>query len=229
MKNKLWHSTTSSVSNKIVENYTVGNDHVIDQKLVGYDIQASIAHAKMLHSIQLLTAKETEDIVESLKDLKQLWEQGNFQLQKDLEDSHTAIEAFLIDKLGDTGKKIHAARSRNDQALVMMRLYLKDSLLSVSKSLQSLVASLQKASENAGNIPMPGYTHMQKAMPTTVREWLMSYAYGFIDAKLFVDSTLQIIDQNPLGSAAGYGISLPINREVTTKLLNFSKTQENSL
>lgn len=229
MSNKLWQTSTAPQLHPIIEAYTVGDDYVFDQKLLGYDIEASKAHAAMLGSTGILSASEVPKLTKALDDLYQLWNSGKFEIQKGQEDGHTAIEAYLIEQLGNTGKKIHTARSRNDQALVMMRLYLKDSLKKASVKTEGLVEVFTKAATKAGKTPMPGYTHMQKAMPTTVASWLLAYADGFADALSLSNSTLQLIDQNPLGSAAGFGISLPIDREHTTKSLGFNKTQDNPM
>ena len=229
MTTKLWQAGANSSLHSVVEAYTVDDDYKLDQELLGYDIQASKAHVLMLKSIDILTSKEAGQLVNALDALHQKWSKGEFVVQKEQEDGHTAIEAYLTEQLGETGKKIHTARSRNDQALVMMRLYLKANLQQVSEASKQLLAVFKEAANKAGKTPMPGYTHMQKAMPTTVASWLTAYADGFADAKQLVDSTLHIIDQNPLGSAAGYGISLPIDREHTTKALNFKKTQDNPL
>ncbi|MDB5182624.1 MAG: argH [Candidatus Saccharibacteria bacterium] len=229
MTNKLWQTAASVQLHPTIENYTVGDDHVLDQKLMGYDITASKAHAQMLESVGLLTMSEANELTDALDTLQKLWEKGEFKIQKHQEDGHTAIEQYLTEKLGDTGKKIHTVRSRNDQALVMMRLYLKDNLQKVGLQISQVATALEKAAIKSGKTPMPGYTHTQKAMPTTVATWLMAYADGFKDAKKLLDSTLEIIDQNPLGSAAGFGSSLPINKAHTTKTLGFSKTQDNPM
>lgn len=229
MSNKLWQTKATVGLHPAVEAYTVGDDYQLDQQLLGYDIAASKAHASMLQSVGLLTATQGSQLVEALDALQQLWLEGGFEVKKEQEDGHTAIETYLVEKLGNTGKKIHAARSRNDQALVMMRLYLKDSLQNASTSATELATALKAAALKAGPTPMPGYTHMQKAMPTTVACWLNSYADGFIDAAQLIDGTLHVVDQNPLGSAAGFGISLPIDRNHTTKALGFKKTQDNPM
>jgi argininosuccinate lyase len=229
MSAKLWQTPSTTGLHPVVEAYTVGGDYLLDQRLLGYDIQASKAHVSMLHSIGILTSNECTKLAKALGALHQKWAKGEFLIQKDHEDGHTAIEAYLVEELGDIGKKIHTARSRNDQALVMMRLYLKDNLWEVRAKTSALSAIFGAASQQVGDTPMPGYTHMQKAMPTTVACWLNSYADAFADAGLLTGSTLKIIDQNPLGSAAGFGISLPIDREHTTKTLGFNKTQENSM
>jgi argininosuccinate lyase len=229
MTNKLWQTSTSTQLHPVVESYTVGNDHMLDQELLGYDITASKAHALMLESVGLLSTFEASELSHALDELKKIWEADEFKIQKHQEDGHTAIEQYLTEQLGDTGKKIHTARSRNDQALVMMRLYLKDQLQKVAVQISQVVAALEKAAKKAGKTPMPGYTHTQKAMPTTVATWLLAYAEGFKDAAQLVTSTLQIIDQNPLGSAAGFGSNLPVNKAHTTKTLGFNKTQDNPM
>lgn len=229
MPAKLWQTNTAGVLHPAVEAYTVGDDYVWDQKLLGYDIRASQSHASMLQAAGILTDSECSELLSALDALYQLWAEGTFVVRKEQEDGHTAIEAYLVEQLGDTGKKIHTARSRNDQALVMMRLYLKDALQDVSIAVDGLVDSLTAALQVYGDIPMPGYTHMQKAMPTTVGCWLGSYAEGFRDMQQLVKATRDIIDQNPLGSAAGFGTLLPIDRSHTTKALGFKKTQSNPM
>ena len=229
MSNKLWQSEIALELHPVVEAYTVGIDYVLDQKLLGYDIEASKVHAAMLGKTGILTVAEASELIQALNALHKLWSSGKFEVQKEQEDGHTAIEAYLVKQLGNTGKKIHTARSRNDQALVMMRLYLKDSLKIVGLKTKEAAKAFTNAAAKAGKMPMPGYTHMQKAMPTTVAAWLLSYADGLEDALSLINSTLQLIDQNPLGSAAGFGISLPIDRVHTTKALGFKKTQENPL
>lgn len=229
MSSKLWQTQTSGDSLAIVESYTVGNDYILDQELLGYDIQASKAHGQMLNKIGILKDEETTKLVAELDALYKLWQAGKFKVEKHQEDGHTAIEAYLTEKLGDIGKKIHTARSRNDQSLVMMRLYLKDNLAKLSQKTEILAKTYAQAAKEAGDTPMPGYTHMQKAMPTSVAMWLNSFADGFLDASKLIRNTLPIIDQNPLGSAAGFGISLPIDRDFTSKKLGFSKTQQNPM
>lgn len=227
--NKLWQTNSGSGLLPIVESYTVGIDYKLDQQLLGYDILASKAHAQMLNKIGILTDDEIAKLEVALDDLYNKWQHGDFKVHKNQEDGHTAIEAYLTEKLGDIGKKIHSGRSRNDQSLVMMRLYLKDSLTNTSRLVQTLADAFSQAAVKAGDTPLPGYTHMQKAMPTTVATWLGSFADGFADASKIVSSPLPIIDQNPLGSAAGFGVSLPLDREFTTARLGFAKTQQNPM
>src|SRR5690606_15787326 len=203
MSTKLWQTSKSPGLHPIVEAYTVGDDYLLDQELLGYDIQASKAHAAMLHATGFLTDQEALGIGGALDELYRLWSDGTCGVTAHQEDGHTAIEAYLVEKPGAAGKKIHTARSRNDQALVMMRLYLKDHLYKAATSAAAVSDALQAAAARAGNAPMPGYTHMQKAMPTTVSTWLGSYADGFADAAKLAEVTVKIVAQNPLGSAAG--------------------------
>jgi argininosuccinate lyase len=227
--NKLWQTAGSSGLDPKVEAYTVGNDYRDDQQLLGYDIRASQAHAKMLRSIDVLNDDELRQLLEALDSLQAEWKNGSFAIRPEQEDGHTAIEQYLVEKAGDTGKKIHTGRSRNDQVLVMMRLYLKDRLqITISQS-KALADALNRAADQAGDTPMPGYTHMQKAMPATVAAWLNSYADAFGDTAIALSAALELADQNPLGSAAGFGVSLPIDRELTTKELGFKKVQQNPM
>lgn len=227
--NKLWQTAGSGGLNPQIEAYTVGNDFDDDLMLLGYDIQASKAHAKMLASINVLDEGELKQLLAALDDLSAEWKASKFTIRPEQEDGHTAIEQYLVGKLGDTGKKIHTGRSRNDQVLVMMRLYLKDQLQKSIKLSGSVAAAFNKAAKQSGSTPMPGYTHMQKAMPSTVAMWLASYADAFADTGTALSAALEVIDQNPLGSAAGFGVSLPIDRELTTAELGFKKVQQNPM
>lgn len=229
MKDKLWQSDPSVILNPLIEKYTVGTDYRLDQQLVGYDIEASKAHAQMLNSIGFLTDDELKKLISTLDEIYIEWQNGEFVIAQEQEDGHTAIEQALIGKIGDTGKKIHTGRSRNDQAMVMMRLYMKDKLQNVIGLCGLSVDAFKKMSKKSGVTPMPGYTHLQKAMPTTVATWLESYADGFDDMQQLLTASLSLIDQNPLGSAAGFGVSIPIDRNFTTKALGFSKTQANPM
>ena len=202
-----------------VEEYTVGEDYLLDQALLPYDVQASIAHAEMLGECGYLTQEEAEIIVAELKKLESL------EIKKEDEDSHTAIEKYLVEKLGETGKKIHTARSRNDQCLVAMRLYFKDNLQDMELQINALIGELKKKKD----LPMPGYTHTRKAMPSSSGLLFSAYAEMLEDDLLLLESVKKILDKNPLGSAAGYGVPLKINRESTTKKLGFAKTQENPI
>jgi|ERR1039458_374938 argininosuccinate lyase len=229
MSAKLWQSATLNNLHPLIEAYTVGSDKQADQKLLGYDIVATKAHVSMLETIGLLTQTELQQLTTALDDLHDLWQSGSFVVGEHDEDSHTAIEAYLVHRLGSVGKKVHAGRSRNDQCLVMVRLYLKDTLEQLTALVMQVAASYTKAVKASGNTPMPGYTHMQKAMPTTVSTWLDSFAAGFSDMSDLLVATRTIIDQNPLGSAAGFGVSLPLDRQHTTESLDFKKLQSNPM
>lgn len=227
--NKLWQASGKAQLNPLVEAYTVGDDYLSDQQLLGYDITASKAHAQMLQSVGVLTKDELAQLMSGLDDLYAAWEKGNFVIEQHQEDGHTAIEQYLVDKLGDAGKKLHTGRSRNDQSLVMTRLYLKDHLQQALEQTAALAKAFNAAADKAGATVMPGYTHLQKAMPTTVAIWLQSFADGFTDLQTILRATREVIDQNPLGSAAGFGVSVGIDREQTTEILGFKKTQDNAM
>ncbi|HEX5744519.1 MAG TPA: argininosuccinate lyase [Candidatus Saccharimonadales bacterium] len=228
MKTKLWQVTGAKLD-PMIEDYTVGEDNVLDQRLLGYDIRASKAHVAMLGSIGILDKSGSKKLIAALDQLHKEWKAGMFQVRPEHEDGHTAIELYLTEKLGDLGKKVHTARSRNDQALVMMRLYLKDSLDRIDGSLATLVDAYGISAKRAGDIAMPGYTHGQKAMPTTVAAWLGSFAAGFDDLHTMLNAALRLVDQNPLGSAAGFGVDLPVDRDMTAKELGFGKVQDNPM
>ena len=225
---KLWQ--TSDGPDDLIEAYTVGNDYVIDALLLPYDVEGTIAHVSMLEKIGVLNKQEYAQAVKVLQEIIELHKKGEFKISREQEDGHTAIEQYVTDKLGDTGKKIHTGRSRNDQALVMMRLYMKFVLGSMDDQLQELAEAFRKRAQKAEGVPMPGYTHMQKAMPTTVTDWLEAYDEGFRDLLPMVRAAKALIDQNPLGSAAGFGVKgLKLDREHTTQKLGFKKTQDSPL
>lgn len=227
--NKLWQVDGGDGLHPVIEHYTVGEDQQLDQELLGYDITATKSHAHMLQKIDILTEDEYKQIAKALDDLMHAWKDGDFKIGENLEDGHTAIELYLTDKLGQIGKKVHTGRSRNDQALVMMRLFLKDKLEDVAQKLPKLEKAYMAKIADIGDQPMPGYTHTQKAMPTSVKMWLDAYLQAFSDTKQAIDSAQSIIDQNPLGSAAGFGVTLPLDKEFTTKELGFNKVQENPM
>nr|MBP9668033.1 argininosuccinate lyase [Candidatus Saccharibacteria bacterium] len=183
----------------------------------------------MLSAIGILTNDEFDALARVLDELLQRWKDGSFSVAKDDEDGHTAIELYLTQQLGDIGKKVHSGRSRNDQALVMMRLYLKDNLEKVAHGIESVIQVFDKKIQVAGDQAMPGYTHSQKAMPSSVAMWLASYRDAFNDVRQYLVSTSDLIDQNPLGSAAGFGVDIKLDRAMTTKELGFAKVQENPM
>jgi len=213
---KLWQKDNKL--NKLIEEFTVGNDYLLDKELLKYDIIASIAHAKMLNKIKIINDKEFEKLKKELDNIK------NLEIKKEDEDCHTAIENHLVKKLGDLGKKIHAFRSRNDQVKVALHLYSKDKITNIKKSIIILINSLKKLSKK--DIAIPGYTHYQKAMPSSFKLWANAFIAALDDDIKLLDSAYQIIDQNPLGSAAGYGVPYEIDKQLTTKEMGFKKIQE---
>lgn len=227
---KIWQKSENQEFNKEVEAYTIGRDYELDIELLPYDILGSRAHARMLKKIGILNAKEAEALEEGLLKIQSLWEEGAFMINENQEDCHTAIEDFLTMHYGEVGKKIHTGRSRNDQVLVALRLFSKEKIDTIMKLLKTLILDLKHKINEYEEYKMPGYTHMQRAMPTTVGLWLESYHDSLIDDMALLEAVRQIIDQNPLGSAAGYGENILGNdRKLTTELLGFKKVQNNPL
>lgn len=222
---KLWDKGISI--DKKIENFTVGNDRELDMHIAKYDITASKAHAKMLGKVEILTSEEVKDIILVLEKLQKQIEEGTFVIEKDFEDVHSKIEYELTKSLGDTGKKIHTARSRNDQVLVAMQLYFKENLKEISAKTENLIDVLLGLAKEHQEKVLPGYTHLQVAMPSSFGLWFSAYAELLIDDLYLLDAGLKIVNQNPLGSAAGYGSSFPIDREFTTKELGFSTMKYN--
>lgn len=222
---KLWDKGIPT--NEKVDRFTVGNDRELDLILATYDVVASIAHAKMLAKTALISEKEGEDLVKELHKIGESIKKGEFTIENDFEDMHSKIEFLLIEKLGDTGKKIHTARSRNDQILVAMHLYLKDELEELKTMVKTLFDLLMSLAEKYEKVLLPGYTHLQIAMPSSFGLWFSAYAESFIDDIYLLNAAYAITDQNPLGSAAGYGSSFPIDREFTTKEMGFETLKYN--
>lgn len=222
---KLWDKGYST--DKKIDHFTVGNDRELDLVLAKYDIKASKAHAKMLGKIGLLTSEETLKLVQELENIAQSIKDGKFIIEDTFEDVHSKIEFILTEKLGDTGKKIHTARSRNDQVLVAMQLYLKEELSEIKLQTQELFNLLLELAEKYKGILLPGYTHFQIAMPSSFGLWFSAYAESLVDDLYFIDAAFKIADQNPLGSAAGYGSSFPIDRSYTTTEMGFSDLKYN--
>ena len=225
---KLWEEKDKK-RNEIIDQFTVGKDRYYDTLLAKYDCKASIAHSKMLAKVNILSKKESDKLNKVLNEIIDEIKKGEFKIEDEFEDMHSKIEFVLIQKLGDLGKKIHTARSRNDQVLVAIQLFVKDELNSIKKEIHSLFNILIKLSEKYKSFIIPGYTHMQLAMPSSFGLWFSAYAETLIDDVISINNTLSIVDQNPLGSAAGYGTSFPIDRKSTTKFLNFSELKYNSL
>ncbi|MGS2760824.1 argininosuccinate lyase [Sinomicrobium sp. M5D2P9] len=222
---KLWDKGFST--DKKIDHFTVGNDRELDLLLAKYDVIASTAHAKMLGKIGLLTEEETGQLVAELGNIQKDIEAGNFTIEDSFEDMHSKIEYLLIQKLGDTGKKIHTARSRNDQVLVAMHLYLKHELQEIREQTVELFDLLMELAEKYKDVLLPGYTHLQIAMPSSFGLWFSAYAESLIDDLYFIDAAYKVADQNPLGSAAGYGSSFPIDRTFTTEELGFATMKYN--
>ena len=222
---KLWDKGFSI--DKKIEQFTVGNDRKIDLHIARYDVQASIAHAKMLKNINILTEDELQKLEKGLNELQQQISNGKFIIEDQFEDVHSKIEFELTQKLGEVGKKIHTARSRNDQVLVALQLYYKENLREVNLKVKSLFDSLLKLADTHKGKLLPGYTHLQVAMPSSFGLWFSAYAELLIDDVYMLNAVKKIVDQNPLGSAAGYGSSFPIDREFTTTELNFSTLKYN--
>jgi len=222
---KLWDKGFST--DKKIDHFTVGNDRELDLVLAKYDVIASKAHAKMLGKVSLVTEDEAKALVTELGVIAKSIEKGEFTIEDSFEDMHSKIEFLLIKKLGDTGKKIHSARSRNDQVLVAMHLYLKEELTEVKSEVKLLFNELIHLAEKHQKVLLPGYTHLQIAMPSSFGLWFSAYAESLIDDLYFVQAAYKIADQNPLGSAAGYGSSFPIDRSFTTKDMGFDTLKYN--
>lgn len=222
---KLWDKGYSI--DEQIEKFTVGNDREVDIHIAKYDIKASLAHAKMLHSIKILNDEELQQITEGLKDLYQQCLDGKFEIAEQFEDVHSKIEFDLTEKYGEVGKKIHTARSRNDQVLVALHLYYKENLLEIKSMVKTLFNTLLNLAQEHKSVLLPGYTHLQIAMPSSFGLWLSAYAETLVDDVYLLNAAIKSVDQNPLGSAAGYGSSFPIDRRFTTKQLGFDNLKYN--
>lgn len=222
---KLWQKDKASL--KQVEEFTVGKDREMDMYLAAFDVLGSLAHIEMLESVGLLTKDELLQLQKELKKVYQQIQKREFKLQEDVEDIHSQVELLLTQKLGDTGKKIHSARSRNDQVLVDVKLFLRNELEELVKTIQPLFELLQTQSEKYKDHLLPGYTHLQLAMPSSFGLWFGAYAESLVDDVLSIKAAYDVVNKNPLGSAAGYGSSFPINRTLTTKLLGFEDLNYN--
>ena len=222
---KLWEKNTSSL--KEVEKFTVGNDREFDLLLAPFDVLGSIAHAKMLESIKLLTKDEASVLIHELKNIYATIQDSRFSIDEKVEDIHSEIEMLLTQKLGDTGKKIHSARSRNDQVLLDIKLFLRNEIEQLVKTVQIFFDLLQSQSEKYKDHLLPGYTHLQLAMPSSFGLWFGAYAESLVDDMIIMKAAYDVVNKNPLGSAAGYGSSFPINRSLTTKLLGFDDLNYN--
>ena len=222
---KLWDKGFSI--DKQIEKFTVGNDREIDMHIAKYDVQASLAHAIMLESIGIITSNELKDLKRGLQELADDIKNETFSIEASFEDVHSKIEWELTEKLGEVGKKIHTARSRNDQVLVALQLYYKENLSIINDKTKTLFDTLLSLAEVHKESLLPGYTHLQVAMPSSFGLWFSAYAELLIDDVYLLNGVSQVVNQNPLGSAAGYGSSFPINRSRTTELLGFEDLHYN--
>ena len=223
----LWNKGTSAT--EAVDRFTVGNDRVLDRRLARYDVQGSLAHIKMLEHIGLLGADELAALTAALGRIADSIEAGTFVLEDDVEDIHSQVELLLTRELGEMGKKIHSGRSRNDQVLVDVKLFLRDELKTVREEVLTLFRTLQGLSEKYKEVLLPGYTHAQVAMPSSFGLWFGAYAEALVDDMYLLGGAYKVVDRNPLGSAAGYGNSFPLDRQMTTDLLGFASPVYNSV
>ena len=222
---KLWDKGYEE--NSRVDYFTVGNDRELDLRLAKYDIQGSMAHIQMLESIGLLTKEELDVLLQGLHEILESVENGTFCIDDGIEDVHSQVEFLLTEKLGSVGKKIHSGRSRNDQVLVDLKLFMRDELCMIATKVKALFDVFQQVSERYKSVLMPGYTHMQIAMPSSFGLWFGAYAETLVDDMQMIVAAYNVANQNPLGSAAGYGSSFPLNRTMTTRLLHFETLNYN--
>ncbi len=222
---KLWQKTTNV--NELVENFTVGRDTEFDHQMAAFDVLGSLAHTQMLQSIGLMSTDDLTLVQRELKNIYADIEQGNFTIEPGVEDVHSQVEMLLTKRIGDAGKKIHSGRSRNDQVLVDLKLFFRSELQQVVQETEILFKTLIELSEKHKNVLLPGYTHLQVAMPSSFGLWFGAYAESLADDLEMVLAAYKITNKNPLGSAAGYGSSFPLNRTLTTELLGFDSLNYN--
>ncbi|QOW09132.1 argininosuccinate lyase [Kaistella flava (ex Peng et al. 2021)] len=225
---KIWQKN-KSLTNQLVNNFTVGKDLDFDDRLAKYDVLGSMAHCKMLAEVGLISNQESLKLLSVLNEILESIENNTFEIDSEAEDIHSQIESILIEKLGSTGKKIHTARSRNDQVLLDIKLYLLDEIREIGELTDALFQLLIRLANQHKNVLLPGYTHFQVAMPSSFGLWFGAYAEALVDDAELLLSVKNIINKNPLGSAAGYGSSFPIDRESTTYHLNFKTLNYNSV
>jgi argininosuccinate lyase len=225
---KLWQKESTSTS-QLVEHFTVGRDKEFDLLLAKYDVQGSIAHVTMLGEVGLMTKEEADLAVKELNEILKTIESGSFIIEEGVEDVHSQVEQLLTERIGDAGKKIHSGRSRNDQVAVDIKLYLRAEISSIKTEVNNLFDLLISKSEEHKDKLIPGYTHLQIAMPSSAGLWLGAYAESLVDDLEFLAAAYHIVNKNPLGSGAGYGSSFPLSRKKTTELLNFATLNWNSV
>ncbi|MGQ0828596.1 MAG: argininosuccinate lyase [Bacteroidota bacterium] len=223
---KLWQKENNKPS-ELIEKFTVGKDNELDLLLAEFDVLGSIAHTQMLESIGLLTKKELKSIHTELKNILNEIKKGKFKIEDGVEDIHSQIELMLTKRIGEAGKKIHSGRSRNDQVLVDIKLYIRYELQEITKLVSNLFDQLIKLSEQHKEKLLPGYTHFQIAMPSSFGLWFGAYAESLVDDMELITAAYNVANKNPLGSGAGYGSSFPLNRKMTTDLLNFETMNHN--
>ena len=214
--------TGQDMLRKKVESFTVGNDYVLDQILLPYDLDGSAVHVKALGEAGYLSAEELKTLLNGLEEIRSVWEKGEFEILPEHEDGHTAIEVWLTEKLGELGKKIHTGRSRNDQVLTAVRLYEKSQLQQIKEHIDRCAESILTLAENNKIVPMPGYTHTRKAMISGVAQWLAGYAELLLIQRDASTGVMSMVDRSPLGTAAGFGTSIDLNRQRESDLLGFS-------
>ena len=222
---QLWQKDTNV--NRSVERFTVGKDRELDVLLARADVLGSLAHTRMLESIGLMSSEDLESVQRELKQIFAEVEQGNFTIEDGVEDVHSQVEFLLTERIGQAGKKIHSGRSRNDQVLVDLRIFLRREMFETVMHIKELFDTLQALSEKYKNVLMPGYTHLQVAMPSSFGLWFGAYAESLVDDTQMALAAYRICNRNPLGSAAGYGSSFPLNRTMTTELLGFNSMDYN--
>lgn len=222
---KLWDKGTAI--DKKIEAFTISQDKVLDLALASFDVIGSMAHAEMLQQIGLLTAEELKKLLAALRDIYEIVKAGQFVIEEGVEDVHSQVELMLTRQLGDTGKKVHSGRSRNDQVLLDLRLYFREEIRQITYQIKDLFDMLTRLSEEHKEVLMPGYTHTQVAMPSSFGLWFGAYAESLTDDLTLLQAAYRIVNQNPLGSAAGYGNSFPLNRTLTTRLLGFDTLSYN--
>jgi len=223
MSSPIWQKNTTATVDKTIMEFMAGEDVILDQQLIGYDIEASKAHVKSLQAIAILNEQETTQLIEQLDQLLKDLADKSFILDHRFEDCHSAIEYYLVEKLGTLGKKVHLGRSRNDQISVATRLYLKASLEQAVVEAKKAISSCLEQAHNTQLDVMPGYTHMQRAVPSSCGLWFAGFAEAMIDNLQSLQATIKQIDANPLGTAAGYGVNLPLARQLTTEELGFEE------
>lgn len=225
MASKLWEKSVSV--DRDVERYTVGRDREMDLYLAPYDILGSMAHITMLESIGLLTSEELTVLLDALRSIYEIAERGEFEIEEGVEDVHSQVELMLTRRLGDVGKKIHSGRSRNDQVLVDLKLFIRSRIEDLTKAMTRLFGALISQSNRYKDVLLPGYTHLQVAMPSSFGLWFGAYAESLVDDLTILSAAYEVVNRNPLGSAAGYGSSFPLDRTMTTRLLGFASMDYN--